>query len=129
MRRGYQAGIVSGKDASGRCDVGASMTRAEVCQMLYNAGVTGLKPQSQARGGISNSFTFIRDGKLYRCQPVASKTSYPYISGLGAYDANSSDVQGLLLGVVGKTYDVYDDYDGIDIRQQEWPTHPEFWGN
>lgn len=119
----YQAGIVSGKDASGRCDVNASMTRAEVCQMLYNAGVTSLKPQNQARGGIVRAFKFIRDGKIYSCQPVASKTNNPYIDCLGTYDANSSDVQGL--GWSG--YKVYGD--GIDIRQQEWPTHPEFWGN
>ena len=120
----YQAGIVSGKDASGRCDVGASMTRAEVCQMLYNAGVTNLKPQSQDNGGIANVFKFVRDGKIYDCQPVASKTNNPYINCLGAYDANSSDIQG---GT--SVYNVYSVSDGIDIRQQEWPTHPEFWGN
>ena len=119
----YQAGIVSGKDASGRCDVGASMTRAEVCQMLYNAGVTNLKPQNQARGGIVRAFRFVRDGKIYDCQPVASKTSGAHVFYLDPYDANSNAVQGEGICI----YKVYDN--GVDIRQQEWPTHPEFWGN
>ncbi|MBD5118899.1 MAG: S-layer homology domain-containing protein [Clostridiales bacterium] len=122
----YQAGIVSGKDASGRCDVGASMTRAEVCQMLYNAGVTSLKPKSQANGGISLDVRFIRDNKVYACRPVGTPIvgPYPVIHYCGAYNPS-------LAAYGDSIYDVYNaklsEY--VDIRQQEWPTHPEFWGN
>lgn len=123
----YQAGIVSGKDASGRCDVGASMTRAEVCQMLYNAGVTKLKPQTPTNGGISPEVWFVRDNRVYVCHPVGSILSgyNPYICYMGAY-------------IPGRTQEsdhmVYEVYNArlskyVDIRQQEWPTHPEFWGN
>ena len=122
----YQAGIVSGKDASGRCDVSASMTRAEVCQMLYNAGVTNLKPQSKNNGGVSLDFRFIRDNKVYVCYPVGTPIvgPNPIIHYCGDYNPS--------LAANGNTiYDIYntktDKY--VDIRQQEWPTHPEFWGN
>lgn len=36
----YNLGIVSGTDEYGTCNAGAGLTRAELCQILYNMGVT-----------------------------------------------------------------------------------------
>ena len=123
----YQAGIVSGKDASGRCDVGASMTRAEVCQMLYNAGAgkTKFVPRNSRNGGGDVTGFFVRDDKIYKFNHNNFGDS---IECCGAYQPNSN----MLAYVTNDStsyYDVYDTDKHIDIRQQEWPTHPEFWGN
>ena len=123
----YQAGIVSGKDASGRCDVGASMTRAEVCQMLYNAGAgkTKFVPRNSRNGGGNVTGFFVRDGKIYEFDHNSFGDS---IKCCGTYQPNSN----MLAYVANDStsyYDVYDTDKHIDIRQQEWPTHPEFWGN
>ena len=121
----YQAGIVSGKDASGRCDVGASMTRAEVCQMLYNAGggKISFQPKGSKSGGQELSFSFVRDNKLYWVN-----TSENSIQFFVTYNPNSDKDQAFKPSD-GTSYYVYYPRDNIDIRQQEWPTHPEFWGN
>ena len=123
----YQAGIVSGKDASGRCDVGASMTRAEVCQMLYNAGAgkTKFVPRNSRNGGGDVTGFFVRDDKIYKFNhnnfgdSIECHGTYHPDSNMLAYVANDS----------ASNYYVYRTTKGIDIRQQEWPTHPEFWGN
>ena len=129
----YQAGIVSGKDASGRCDVGASMTRAEVCQMLYNAGAgkTKFVPRNSHNGGGDVTGFFVRDGKIYQFNhnsfgdSIECHGTYRPDSEMLAYVANDS----------ASYYDVYRSAKGVgnhpkvDNRQQEWPTHPEFWGN
>ncbi|MDE6107756.1 MAG: hypothetical protein K2F83_03665 [Oscillospiraceae bacterium] len=36
----YKYGIVHGTDAKGTCNPLGNLTRAELCQMLYNAGIT-----------------------------------------------------------------------------------------
>jgi len=36
----YRTGLVSGRDAAGTCDTATTITRAELCQILYNAGLT-----------------------------------------------------------------------------------------
>lgn len=41
VTRAYKYGIVHGVDAEGNCRPNDSLTRAELCQMLYNAGITG----------------------------------------------------------------------------------------
>ena len=123
----YQAGIVSGKDASGRCDVGASMTRAEVCQMLYNAGAgkTKFVPKNSRNGGGDVTGYFVRDDKIYAFDHNGFGDSIEY---RGAYNPNSN-MLAYLANDRASNYDVYDTDKHIDIRQQEWPTHPEFWGN
>lgn len=124
----YQAGIVDGVDATGRCNVNAKMTRAEVCQMLYNAGVgkTQLKPTVD--NGTYSNILFIRDGKAYLANPVASRTACVYISGFGPYNINSGRVPNTDGSNNPNYADIYYPNGAIDIRQQEWPTHPEFWG-
>lgn len=39
--RMYQAGMINGMDSAGTCNASSNITRAELCQMLYNMGVTG----------------------------------------------------------------------------------------
>lgn len=117
----YQAGIVDGVDATGRCNVGATMTRAEVCQMLYNigAGKVDLSPKIWVLDG-----QFVRDGKAYQFNmPTARFVAT--IQCYGPYDRNADT---LPLYNSSTAYWVYDPSTGVDIRQQEWPTHPEFWG-
>ena len=41
VMRAYKYGLVHGVDAEGNCHPNDSLTRAELCQMLYNAGITG----------------------------------------------------------------------------------------
>lgn len=117
----YQAGIVDGVDATGRCNVGATMTRAEVCQMLYNigAGKVDLSPEVRAVSG-----QFVRDGKAYQFTPPTPRRNGT-IQCYGPYDRNA-DTLPLYNG--STAYWVYNPSTGVDIRQQEWPTHPEFWG-
>ena len=120
----YQAGIVSGVDGTGRCNVGASMTRAEVCQMLYNAGVTNLKPRNSSNGGVGLSFWFIRDNKVYACHPGNTSSIYWCDEYSPNFIANTDGNRDRIYFVYNSKLSEY-----VDIRQQEWPTHPEFWGN
>lgn len=114
----YQAGIIGGVDSTGRCSVGASMTRAEVCQMLYNAGVSKTSLEPKNRFG----FIFVRDNKLYHVNLERNTIEF-----FRAYRSDSDKNQGIR-PKDGSSYYVYDPAEGIDIRRQEWPTHPEFWG-
>ena len=122
----YQAGIVSGVDSSGRCNVGANMTRAEVCQMLYNAGAGKTKMTPLTKNGTNGNIVFIRDGKAYITRTATAYDNYAWIVALGPYDIKSSVI---VDADVNNKPAVYRTRDGIDLRQQEWPTHPEFWGN
>lgn len=119
----YQAGLVSGIDSTGRCSVGAQMTRAEVCQLLYNAGVgkSSLQPKGWEAGGQSFGFSFIRDSRMYWFN--TSRNSVRFVR---TYDPRSDQDQSLD-PENGTSYYVCYPRDGIDIRQQEWPAHPEFW--
>lgn len=124
----YQAGIIDGVDATGRCNVGAAMTRAEVCQMLYNAGAgkTKLKPLAANMTACDGArIMFIRDGKVYDVDPVPHRVAGPVIYGFGPYNANSNRTPAINYN---NAIDIYYPSGGIDLRQQEWPTHPEFWG-
>lgn len=60
--KGYQAGVVNGVDATGRCNPAATVTRAEFCQMLLNAGLP-----DPAMDGKYTRFTcaFERNGTIY----------------------------------------------------------------
>lgn len=124
----YQAGIIDGVDATGRCNVNAKMTRAEVCQMLYNAGIgkSSLKPL--VTNMTHSNILFIRDGKTYLANPVATRVACVYINGYGPYDINSGRVPNTDGSNNPNYAKIYKPNDGIDLRQQEWPTHPEFWG-
>ena len=114
----YQAGIIGGVDSTGRCSVGASMTRAEVCQMLYNAGVSKTSLEPKNRFG----FPFVRDNKLYHVNLEQNTIEF-----FRDYHPGSDENQ-RIRPKDGSSYYVYDPAEGIDIRRQEWPTHPEFWG-
>lgn len=60
--KGYQAGVVNGVDATGRCNPAATVTRAEFCQMLLNAGL----PDPAMDGKYTNfTCSFDRNGKSY----------------------------------------------------------------
>lgn len=50
----YRHGIVRGVDAAGNCNNLGSLTRAELCQMLYNAGITQftVKPNWKPQGSF-----------------------------------------------------------------------------
>lgn len=114
----YQAGIIGGVDSTGRCSAGAPMTRAEVCQMLYNAGVSKTNLELKPRFG----FPFVRDNKLYLVIPDQNTIEF-----FRTYRPDSDKNQ-RIRPKDGSSYYVYDPAEGIDIRRQEWPTHPEFWG-
>lgn len=122
----FQCGLVQGK-GDGACDVGASMTRAEVCQMLYRAGViskdfgnnVNTADYSVQMGNGYRNFFFVRDGKLYRF--VDRGKNNVVIEGFDGMFDNTK-----IINRVGSRK-VYDRANGVDLRQQEWPTHPEFW--
>lgn len=60
--KGYQAGVVNGVDATGRCNPAATVTRAEFCQMMFNAGL----PDSTMDGKYTNfTCSFDRNGTIY----------------------------------------------------------------
>ena len=42
--KAYNLGIINGKDSTGRFDSASTLTRAELCQILYNAGLTQYTP-------------------------------------------------------------------------------------
>ena len=122
----YQAGLINGVDSTGRCNVNARMTRAEVCQMLYNAGAGKTDLQAVKSGSlVGNGTRFIRDSKAYmfNCNNALEGNS---ILAFGPYDPNSPCLAAKFMshniGVI------YSPANNIDLRQQEWPTHPEFWG-
>lgn len=117
----YQAGIIDGVDATGRCNVGANMTRAEVCQMLYNIGAGKVNLSAKTPAFSSQ---FVRDGKAYQFTPPNDYFTET-IQCYGPYDRNANT---LPLYNGSTAYWVYNPSRSIDIRQQEWPTHPEFWG-
>lgn len=42
--KAYNLGVINGKDSTGRFDPAGTLTRAELCQILYNAGLTQYTP-------------------------------------------------------------------------------------
>lgn len=51
VMRAYKYGLVHGVDAEGNCHPNESLTRAELCQMLYNAGITGYTGPTNFKAG------------------------------------------------------------------------------
>lgn len=51
VMRAYKYGLVHGVDSEGNCHPNDSLTRAELCQMLYNAGITGYTGPTNFKAG------------------------------------------------------------------------------
>lgn len=50
--RAYNLGLTSGVDSKGTCNPTGTVTRAQLCQMLYNMGITGPNCVKVSGGGI-----------------------------------------------------------------------------
>ena len=112
----YQYGLIKGVDDAGTCGVGSYMTRAEICQMLYNANVLDtLYKYGNRYDNSQRMFAFLRDGKVYA---FGNRSCIKYI---GTYDPSEAPETDR-----GKN-SIYGTVSGVDLRKQEWPTHPEFW--
>ena len=123
----YQMGLINGVDSTGRCNVNAHMTRAEVCQMLYNAGAGKTDLTSKYKPiGFDSCLCFIRDGKAYIAGSGWAQAELVTWINQAVYDSNAN--MSPYRNCDGTDRVIYSQADGIDIRQQEWPTHPEFWG-